>query len=67
MSGITGEQIGTTQTVEGSGIASVEWNGLEEGNTYSWYAVIKDKSGNEMMTDMQSFTVPKVEIDSVSF
>lgn len=67
LSGITGEQIGTTQTVEGSGIASVEWNGLEEGNTYSWYAVIKDKSGNEIMTDMQSFTVPKVEIDSVSF
>ena len=65
--GTAGEQIGSTQTVLGSGSASVVWNNLEEGETYTWYAVLKDGSGKEISTNVQTFAIPKIVIDDVIY
>jgi len=52
-----GSLIGS-DTVSGSGRASVTWSGLSYGTTYSWYAVADDGSC-EKSSDIWSFTAEK--------
>lgn len=60
----TREQIGTTQTITGSGSVSVTWENLDDGDCCSWYAVLSGALND--VTDIQTFTVPKITIDNIS-
>ncbi|SDM28431.1 lamin tail domain-containing protein [Sediminibacillus halophilus] len=51
----TNNEIGTVEDVPSGETAEVTWTGLEEGETYSWYALITDQFTGETRSDIWSF------------
>ena len=49
--------IGSTSVPSGSGTASMSWNSLTAGQTYSWYVIVSDGK-NSTQSDTWTFTVP---------
>jgi 3',5'-cyclic AMP phosphodiesterase CpdA len=59
----TDKVIGKAQQVPSGGTAEEKWNGLEELQNYSWYALAEDAFGGRTVSDIWSFTT-RNEIDS---
>ncbi|PMC37586.1 metallophosphoesterase [Bacillus sp. UMB0899] len=55
----TDNEIGKQENVSSGETAQVEWTGLTENNTYSWYAVAEDKYTGKTASDMWTFTKGK--------
>ncbi len=55
--------IGIDQDVPSRETASIEWNGLEENTTYSWYVVVDDGT-NENTSETWSFTTSETGMNN---
>jgi hypothetical protein len=53
--GGAGSQIGETQQVSGTAVASVDWQGLAPATDYAWYATVTDPAGNRTTTGERTF------------
>ncbi|WP_165767947.1 FIMAH domain-containing protein [Virgibacillus indicus] len=56
----TDDEIGTVENVSSGQNAEMEWNGLEENQTYYWYVTARDNFGGKSMSDIQRFTTGDV-------
>lgn len=52
----TNTEIGKDENVESGEMAEALWQGLEDGNLYSWYAVAEDDHTGKTISDIWSFT-----------
>jgi LPXTG-motif cell wall-anchored protein len=55
----TDKEIGKQKNILSGETAQVEWTGLTENNTYTWYAVAEDKFTGKTASDMWTFTKGK--------
>ncbi|WP_368658136.1 lamin tail domain-containing protein [Metabacillus halosaccharovorans] len=52
----TDKEIGKQENISSGETAQVKWTGLTENNTYSWYAIAKDKFTGKTASDIWTFT-----------
>jgi len=60
----TDSEIGKDEGVESGEIAETVWEGLANGNIYSWYAVVEDDHTGKTVSDIWSFTKQAAGSDS---
>ncbi|MBP3039041.1 lamin tail domain-containing protein [Bacillaceae bacterium Marseille-Q3522] len=64
----TKKEIGKVQNAVSGSRPEVQWNGLEFGDQYSWYAKAQDMNGNIAYSDIQTFVTmnPTLEIVTIT-
>ncbi|WP_182103730.1 lamin tail domain-containing protein [Niallia taxi] len=60
----TDDEIGKQENIESGKTAEIEWQGLEEGNEYAWYAVATDDYTGSAVSDIWTFIKGAKEDDT---